>query len=269
LKKAHIFPSVIIIKLIRFLVLLFVLKFNCFSYAQQIHEPLPCVNKTFGIIVHIIRAYNGDPGITTTQIQDHIDKVNSIFDSICMSFEICEFRYINNFQYDDFSDNEFDLMEVAYNEANRINLYYAKSPVGGPGYVTQGGIDMLNSGGIVAMKDDGAMDVAHLFGHYFGLYNTWQNSQLATAELADGSNCATAGDSICDTPADPFDPSLLIAWQHAFYPDFIFEGLDANGDYYNPLVENIMSNYRKRCFFTYGQYRRMVDTWLNSSMKMW
>ncbi|MFK8044161.1 MAG: hypothetical protein AB8B72_01600 [Crocinitomicaceae bacterium] len=255
--------------LLRFSLLILLLKLSSFGYSQQTHEPLPCVNKTFGIIVHIIRAYNGDPGITQGLIEDNIDKVNDIFDSICMSFEICEIRYINNYQYDDFSDNEFELMEVAYNEANRINLYFAKSPIAGKGYATQGGIDMLNSGGIVAMKDYEAVDIAHLLGHYFGLYNTWQDSQLATAELVDGSNCATAGDSICDTPADPFDPFLLITWQHIFYPDFIFEGLDANGDYFNPLVENIMSNYRKRCFFTYGQYRRMVDTWLNSSMKMW
>ncbi|MDX1349614.1 MAG: hypothetical protein R3279_05170 [Putridiphycobacter sp.] len=239
------------------------------AMGQFTHEPLPCLQKKFGIIVHVVYDYNGNPNITETEIQTKIDGVNAIFDSICIAFEICEFRYISNYNYDEFSPNEFPLMEAAYCEANRINLFFTGAVAMGEGYATLGGIDSLSSGGLVAAKTFNSGDIAHLFGHFFGLYNTWEGSQFANAELADGSNCASAGDSICDTPADPFYLLSGFPWLSLGIPDFIYQGLDANGDYFNPLVGNIMSNYPHRCFFTYGQYRKMVDVWLSSSQKMW
>lgn len=243
--------------------------FSNLSYGQYTHEPLPCVNKKFGIIVHVVYDYFGNPNITESEIQGKIDGLNAIFDSICIDFEICEFRYISNYNYDGFSPNQFPLMDVAYCEANRINLFFTSSVSGGDGYATQGGIDSLTSGGIVAAKNFNSGDIAHLFGHFFGLYNTWEGSLSANPELVDGSNCATAGDSICDTPADPFYITTSILWLSGTFLDFVYQGLDANGDYYNPLVSNIMSNYPNKCYFTYGQYRKMVDVWLNSSQKMW
>jgi hypothetical protein len=41
---------------------------------------------------------------------------------------------------------------------------------------------------------------AHEIGHNFGLLHT---HQTPPAELVSGTNCATAGDEVCDTPADP------------------------------------------------------------------
>lgn len=117
--------------------------------------------------------------------------------------------------------------------------------------------------------------ICHEVGHALGLNHTHKGSphlvspplaDQGLAEYVDGSNCATAGDFICDTPADP-------------EPDFTntqgctFEGLksirDGNpngshpdGDWYeNVDVNNLMSYYDDVCLshFTQGQGNYMKN----------
>ena len=100
-------------------------------------------------------------------------------------------------------------------------------------------------------------------GHYFGLPHTFSTSD--GNELVDGSNCSTAGDGICDTPADPFvdgdDVSSYINGDDVFY----YMGKDINGEYYSPLIGNYMSYYSGyRCEFTDGQYKKMVESYNNN-----
>tara|TARA_R110001592_G_scaffold119491_5_gene322650 strand:- start:2429 stop:2758 length:330 start_codon:yes stop_codon:yes gene_type:complete len=108
-------------------------------------------------------------------------------------------------------------------------------------------------------------------GHYFGLPHTWAGANAPGSELADGSNCTTAGDQICDTPADPF----IEGTEGEDYVDddcrFIDMQQDANGDYYTPDIGNIMSYYpdRCKCGFSHDQFWVMVNTYLNSNPKMW
>ncbi len=256
-------------KTLRLFILLSLINLSFSSYSQNTFEPLPCINKKFSIIAHIVRDYWGDANISEQTILTRIEGLNDIFDSICISFEICEFRYIDNFQYDIVSPEKFELMQIAYNEFGRINMYFAFNSSTNYGMATFGGIDSLNSGGLVALKTDVVGDIAHIMGHYFGLYDTYEGSQSANPELVDGSNCAVSGDSICDTPADPYYITGLVTWQDGPYSDFVYEVKDANGDYFSPLTGNIMASYISRCFFTYGQYRRMANYYLNSSQKMW
>lgn len=80
-----------------------------------------------------------------------------------------------------------------------------------------------------------AHELAHIFGmpHTDGLYGP------PIAELVDGSNCAFAGDMICDTPADPglYQPGLV----DPVTCTYIGTLTDANGDTYAPMVNNIMA----------------------------
>jgi hypothetical protein len=107
----------------------------------------------------------------------------------------------------------------------------------------------------------------HEFGHYFGLPHTFEGSG---AELANGSNCTTAGDLICDTPSDPYvdgdDPNSYVDGNCKF----ISMKKDANGQYYDPMVGNIMSYYSDACVcgFTHDQYMKMAKTYL-SKIGMW
>jgi hypothetical protein len=203
--------------------------------------------------------------------------VNIDFKPICVSFEICEFRYHDNFQYDEHrQDTEWSEMQVLYHVDNLINIYYVNTiidPTGACGYAGLNGIGVLNSNGIVIQKSGncaggGSKTHSHEMGHYFGLPHTFMD--IPTTELVDGSNCISTADNICDTPADPFVNGNLIPDYVDGNCRFIFKGKDANDEYYDPLVANIMSYYPDACgcSFTRDQYRKMANTYL-SNPGMW
>lgn len=258
----------------RFLYTILFSTFLCFgnlALSQETYEPLPCLNRNFSIVVHIAKDSFGAPNITEAEISAKIEAIEPFFEDICVTFEICEFRYIDNFQYDDLdagSPFNWNQLQIDHHVNSHINMFFVASISGGESFATQGGITQLNSGGLVIKKSDGSGAIVHEMGHYFGLYHTFEGSQSATPELVDGSNCATTGDLICDTPADPYYSTPFIVWVDN-NNEFIYMGQDANGDYYIPHVENIMSYYPGGCEFTYQQYLRMANTYLGSNPKMW
>lgn len=79
--------------------------------------------------------------------------------------------------------------------------------------------------------------LAHELGHVFGLSHT---GDPGSTELVDGSNCTTAGDMLCDTPADP--GYVTPAEIDLTTCTYIGSLTDANGDVYDPPYRNIMSN---------------------------
>ncbi len=245
------------------------------SYTSEVSSerpPLPCLNKKFSIIAHIVKDSLGNPGITEASILAKLNGVNSLFSDICVSFEVCEFRYIDNFQYDSLvAPVEWSLLQTDYHEANRMNMFFVKNTHDGASFASLGGIANLDDGGVVIVKSHGLMVYAHEIGHYFGLYHTFEGAGTGNAELVDGSNCLTAGDLVCDTPADPFlENTSQSMWLDTITCEYTYTGQDANGDYYTPYIGNIMSYYEcARCRFTYGQYLRMANTYLNSNPKMW
>lgn len=100
--------------------------------------------------------------------------------------------------------------------------------------------------------------MAHELGHFFGLIHTFGGSNWGaiTTELVNGSNCLTAGDLICDTPADPYPNTLVTtACQYAG------TAVDTNGDAYLPDFQNLMSYSPLKCsqHFSIGQNDRMND----------
>jgi hypothetical protein len=243
--------------------------------SAQTLERLPCIDKKFSIIVHIVRDNTPAAGITEAQILENVDTLNKKFAPICVSFEVCEFRYIDNSYYNTIKNQNWEEMQILYNEKNRINLYYVdaiESPAGACGFAGLGCITNLNSEGIVIKKlpscvGSTSKTLAHEMGHYFSLLHTFQGSGT---ELVDGSNCTTAGDLICDTPSDPFvdgdDPANYVDGSCKF----ISMLQDANGDFYDPMVGNIMSYYPDNCAcgFTHDQYMKMAKKYL-SQIGMW
>jgi hypothetical protein len=89
-------------------------------------------------------------------------------------------------------------------------------------------------------------------GTFFGLLFTHET--LGGAEYVSGSNCASTGDYICDTYADPRLMGLVDKYCH-------YQGTmrDSEGKFYIPSVANIMSESPDdcKCIFTDEQYRRM------------
>ena len=96
--------------------------------------------------------------------------------------------------------------------------------------------------------------IAHETGHFFGLFHTHMTS--FGAELVDGSNCASAGDRICDTPADPNLSNGV-----STICSYTGNETDANGQAYVPDTLNYMSYTRLSCMSTFSeeQIDRMMD----------
>jgi hypothetical protein len=105
--------------------------------------------------------------------------------------------------------------------------------------------------------------IAHELGHYFSLDHPFANPGT---ELVNESNCATAGDQVCDTPADPYVYGQAISNYIDANCLFTYTGKDANGSYYDPDVSNIMSYYSP-CIclkFTHDQYEKMAQYYLSN-----
>lgn len=271
------------------LVLLLSFIFVAFISLTQEKTKLPCLDKEFSVVVHIVKDSLGDPGVKEADILDNIKGVNAYFQKICASFKVCEFRYIDNFMYDPSKISKKDYwkhVQQIYHVNNRINIYYVTSVSDeAAGLADLGAICVMDSLGIRVEKKSvfNNRTLVHEMGHYFGLKHTWyfdEANSSKSIELVDGSNCLISGDGICDTPADPFVLSDIgnldkyISLKDPTKCKFIYSdkpgALDVKGKYYNPLVGNIMSYYPGTCDcgFTDGQLHKMAETYM-SNPKMW
>lgn len=122
---------------------------------------------------------------------------------------------------------------------------------------------------IVGLDYMGSHLIPHELGHSFNLNHTfgWGSGNTPTDELVTrggGANCQTAGDMICDTPADPWgQPGIQLDYSSGclqYSP--LSSPRDANGEPYQPMVSNTMSYFPRSCSrhdFTPGQYERMQE----------
>ncbi len=257
--------------------------------AQDLHRKfadLPCFNKNFNTIVHVaVDSLHRDPIAGEIFINQMLEETSEFFAPICLSFTSCEINVIeDNYAYSNLQDSPISLTEriekmtSLYHKPRRINIFIVDSiqniecGLGEfEGIKTQdAAIAIIELNNCPDKKP--SQNLAHQLGHLFGLYDTFENNH--PAELVDGSNCETAGDFICDTPADPYFREISIPGTPDNYPknylnncEFIFRAVDQNGEYYQPDVGNIMSAYPCKCGFTREQYLKMADVYFNSSVK--
>lgn len=241
---------------------------TCFSSIRcQSIQRLLKIDKDFELVVHFFGDTASSTWFTGNNLVNQLNTANQKFDSIGIHFTICQILFHENTKYRSFSVNP-DKAEVInlFHQKNRINVYIVEEILQGPNYCNYAdflGISDVSNTLIILQTADGCvspatMSLTQALGVYFGLYRTHEN----VGELADGSNCATAGDQICDTPADPFSFNFPITDFIDANCEFIFLQTDANGDYYVPHVQNIMSNYPCRCDFTRQQFMKMANNYL-------
>ena len=231
---------------------------------------LPCVDQTLTLRVHLVDDEDGSPqSIDTVAFDSLLGVVNEWFAPICLGFEVCEYRRVENYRYSSFERNDSTEAAVLFGDRNRIDVFVANRDSllrEGLGTVDGATAALRPRASITVVRaaaERSAKHLAHQLGHYFGLRNT--EARVGGQELVNGENCAETGDQICDTPADPFERGANV--RYVAFDDpcrFVFRGRDENGQYYVPDTGNVMSPYPEQCAcgFTHDQLARMAEVFL-------
>ncbi|KAB7732771.1 hypothetical protein F5984_02130 [Rudanella paleaurantiibacter] len=217
------------------------------------------------IKVHIVRQTNGSGGATVTALNAALTLLNAKYQPVDIQFTQCgPIHYIDN---DNFfaCDLNLDQPSLVLNNVNdAINLYVTGtlvadgSGLNGVAYFPSGAASSNQMILSTAALSNGET-LAHEMGHYLNLYHTHETAkgkELVTR--GSGANCTTAGDLVCDTPADP-----CCYFYNVSTCTYTGTAVDTQANSYTPLVSNIMSYYGGcRTQFTPGQYSRIADGYL-------
>jgi hypothetical protein len=201
--------------------------------------------------MHIVRQDSGTGGIPLDRLDQAIIDANTIWAPANMQFYILSIDYIDSddLYFNINTDFEIDILRTFNRVDNAINMYFTENLSNEDGSLCgkssftgtiPQGIAFAN--GCVGLPENPST-FPHEIGHYFDLFHTHETA--FGEELVDGSNCASEGDLLCDTPADP----KLGDHNVTPHPDCIYTGTatDDNDDPYNPDVSQIMSYAPKLC----------------------
>jgi hypothetical protein len=186
------------------------------------HQANPIQYKTGGedhidyvaLQFHLVGTDQGENFFSVSETFRLLCETNNQFSGTGIQFfHTEEFNYISNSNYYEHDYGAGGQMMNQYNEPNVVNVYVVDDPAGNCGYFSWGGDALAVA---KSCSDAGSTTLAHELGHYFSLPHTFSGWEGAydsdngltnppaewQQERADGSNCLTAGDGFCDTPAD-------------------------------------------------------------------
>ena len=212
------------------------------------------------ITSHIVRYSDGSGGLAEDRVTTAIKNLNDhVASTGLVFFQDGDTIYLDSDEYADCTGNESYTLREIDPVAGSVNIYFV------PLFDYCGISSFYGSGvqGIVMNNYCTAnpsvpnySTFSHEVGHYFNLYHTHET--YIGVECVDGSNCDSAGDLFCDTPADPrlsylVDNSCV----------YIGTDLDAcgSGDSYNPSTVNLMSYSTKWCRDTFTLEQLSMFLW--------
>lgn len=201
-----------------------------------------------------------------------IKNLNYAYINTGVTFSLAELAKIqSDIKLEELSANAFQLYDnfsSQYDRQDIITVYildYARdfcrttetsiscSRVGGFSYV----LSSLTNNLVLSQFDlKNPIIVAHEFGHFFGLYHTFEEHLFGKGSF-DSDMCHQTGDLICDTPPDP-GTAFEIHVNYATCEMIGYE--DNNGNAYQPLINNYMAYY-KPCYlkeFHFTQQQELV-----------
>ncbi|MEL4306531.1 Ig-like domain-containing protein [Joostella sp. CR20] len=212
-------------------------------------------NEKTSIPIHAIpiARTDGTGRLSDADIEIAINSMNSFFGDMNIEFFICSiaptiedddlYIFRSKAETDAGDDDEDLLYDGGYIQENIVNIVFTNlQPLNGYAYYP-GGKDLIVMRNSVSTN---GTTISHEMGHFYGLQHTHNAADGSEGEdmieLVDGSNCAIAGDTFCDTPADPDISGLVNS-------DCEYTGTvqDPNGDFYAPDVTNLMSYGRRDC----------------------
>lgn len=218
--------------------------------------------------------FDKDEMLLDEDLQNSIDRVDTLFMGAGIQFVIKNILQHNQPAFNNFFGDEYNERRLyeQYGQNNQINIYLVQSITD----KTQSQISAYTytpvfrqvdyQANMIIITVDAIYDqstLAHEMGHFFGLLHTHGEDGQLEKEYVDRRNCSTAGDYICDTPADPnlnvYPTMVRCDGDSSVYTDIGLK--DLVGKPYRPMVNNIMSYAPASCrnAFTFGQFYTMMD----------
>lgn len=207
---------------------------------------------------HLVAKSDGTGRINEKDVYDQLCALNTDYADMEIQFYIKKLNYINNTTVFQTHANAFGFMQFQ-RDLGSINIWVVEDATpAGDGLGTTLGYFTANFDWLVVRKDeinDDSSTLPHEIGHYFALdhpFNGWDFEPYDPAvhgipapaispggiatERQDGSNCATAGDFLCDTAPDF---NLGFGWPNCTY----------NGGAKDPM--NVIINPDEKLFMGY------------------
>lgn len=228
---------------------------------------------SYDIKFHIVKAPTSTElkKIDNKMLQEAIKNLNRVFAQINIRFNhvgtdtLRSSKKLEDLYYNVWSP-ETDAFFDQYNQRNMVNVYLLENSSDGSylnGFTYPVDLELTTGRNrdLVCIANrtlDNGKTLVHEMGHFFTLLHTFHVSNCSgcqTEERADGSNCSSTGDLICDTPADPADINFVDVRTCSYYGNI----KDNRGGLYRPIINNFMSYYDACCDykFTNQQYSLM------------